>query len=133
ILCAWSSFLDLLYLIVLRLRSLYISPPGVIRSATGAIIPLVYIDSVSAKTFDFVLDVMFETIYSRQHADNAKNSNGNSEQRKKSAELIFPKLLHSHFKTAAYNLNGSAHGANLPQAFQLLIDFICMVTRSLSG
>jgi hypothetical protein len=71
---------------------------------------------------------MLEAVHGCQHADNAKNSNGNAKKRKKSAQLILPQFLHGHFETADNYFQCAAHDTNLVEGFEPGYDFIYLVT-----
>src|SRR5689334_23365923 len=87
-----SALNDLRHLIIFRDRPVLIFPIRIISVAAGRIIPFININGVGAERFYFILDIMLQAVYYNQYADNAENTERNSQQRKKSAEFILPQF-----------------------------------------
>src|SRR4030095_4681004 len=84
------SFFDLLYLVKFWLRSFHKFPPWIIRATPCTVIPFIDVNGICAEAFDLCLDIMLQAVHGREHTDDAENSNGDTKQRKKSAELVLP-------------------------------------------
>ena len=75
---------------MIRIGPFHIIPPVVARICPG---PFFDVDDVVAQLFQAAAHVVFQRVYRRQHANDAKNADGDAQQGKEAAQAVALQLL----------------------------------------